>query len=408
MNKISDFRRFSSRLGLNFNDIKIIESSLKKKKGNLFLVGGSVRDLILKEKLNTNPDLVCDLPIHLIVQCLKDKKIKVLDVGIKFGSVIAITKNNLIDITSMRKDVKSDGRHPEIEYTKNIFEDAARRDFTVNSIYCDLRGNLFDPNDGIKDLKKSKIVFIGNPRERIQEDFLRILRFLRFTLTYSNKFDSNGFKACLKLQKKLKNLSFERRLSELSRILVIPNCEKLSNLKKIKSVLQFALESNVSINNYERLCKIERDLKLVSFERRLKFLTRKSKKKLNFLTKINKFFRKRLVSNFDTSKYSKYKIFKMIKSSEKFLIYDNVLIKYADKQISRNKLLQEIRNVEKLEGKAFPVRGSDLIKFGFWEGKKVGLTLDKIEKWWVENDLQPDKKHCLLYAKELPSGKRGK
>tara|TARA_B100000900_G_C20149357_1_gene541201 strand:+ start:208 stop:504 length:297 start_codon:yes stop_codon:yes gene_type:complete len=98
----------------------------------------------------------------------------------------------------------------------------------------------------------------------------------------------------------------------------------------------------------------------------------------------------------------------MIKSSEKFLIYDNVLIKYADKQISKNKLLQEIRKVEKFEGKAFPVRGSDLKNFGFCEGKKVGLTLDKIEKWWVENDLEPDKKHCLLYAKELPSGKRRK
>jgi tRNA nucleotidyltransferase/poly(A) polymerase len=408
MNKILNFSRFSSRLGLNYNDIKTIESSLKKKRGKLFLVGGSVRDLILKEKLNTNPDLVCDLPIHLIVQCLKDQKIKVLDVGIKFGSVVAITNDNSIDITSMRKDIKSNGRHPEIEYTKNIFEDAARRDFTVNSIYCDLRGNLFDPNGGIKDLKKSKIVFIGKPMERIEEDFLRILRFLRFTLTYSNKFDSDGFKACLKFQKKLKNLSFERRLNELSKILVTRNCEKQSSLKKIKSVLQFAIESNVSINNYERLCKIERELKLVSFERRLKFLTRKSKTKLNFLTKINKFFRKRLVSKFDISKYSKYKIFKMLKSSEKFLIYDNVLIKFADKQISRKRLLQEIRNVEKLEGKAFPIKGSDLMKFGFWEGKKVGLVLDKIEKWWVENDLEPDKKHCLLYAKELPSGKRRK
>jgi tRNA nucleotidyltransferase/poly(A) polymerase len=408
MNKILNFSRFSSRLGLNYNDIKTIESSLKKKRGKLFLVGGSVRDLILKEKLNTNPDLVCDLPIHLIVQCLKDQKIKVLDVGIKFGSVVAITNDNSIDITSMRKDIKSNGRHPEIEYTKNIFEDAARRDFTVNSIYCDLRGNLFDPNGGIKDLKKSKIVFIGKPMERIEEDFLRILRFLRFTLTYSNKFDSDGFKACLKFQKKLKNLSFERRLNELSKILVTRNCEKQSSLKKIKSVLQFAIESNVSINNYERLCKIERELKLVSFERRLKFLTRKSKIKLNFLTKINKLFRKRLVSKFDISKYSKYKIFKMLKSSEKFLIYDNVLIKFADKQISRKRLLQEIRNVEKLEGKAFPIKGSDLMKFGFWEGKKVGLVLDKIEKWWVENDLEPDKKHCLLYAKELPSGKRRK
>ena len=98
----------------------------------------------------------------------------------------------------------------------------------------------------------------------------------------------------------------------------------------------------------------------------------------------------------------------MLKSSEKFLIYDNVLIKFADKQISRKRLLEEIRNVEKLEGKAFPVKGSDLMKFGFWQGKKVGLTLDKIEKWWVENDLEPDKKHCLLYAKELPTSKRRK
>ena len=408
MNKISNFRQFSSRLGLNFNAIKTIESSLKKNKGNLFLVGGSVRDLILKEKLNTNPDLVCDLPIHLIVQSLKNQKIKVLEVGIRFGSVIAITKNHSIDITSMRKDITSDGRYPKIKYTKNIFEDAARRDFTVNSIYCDLRGNLFDPNGGIKDLKKSKIIFIGRPEERIQEDFLRILRFLRFSLSYSNKFDSDGFEACLKFKKKLKKLSFERRLNELSKILVTPNCEKQSSLKKVKSIIQITLESSVSTDNYERLCKIERDLKLVSFERRIKFLTRQSKKKLNFLTKINKHFRKRLVTNFDITKYSKYKIFKKIKSSEQSLIYDSYLIKYADKQISRNKLLNEIKNMKKLEETVLPVKGSDLMKLGFWKGKNVGLTLNKIERWWVENDLEPDKKRCLIYAKILPSSKRRK
>ena len=115
MNKISNFRQFSSRLGLNFKAIKTIESSLKKNKGNLFLVGGSVRDLILNEKINTNPDLVCDLPIHLIVQSLKNQKIKVLEVGIRFGSVIAITKNHSIDITSMRKDITSDGRYHKIK-----------------------------------------------------------------------------------------------------------------------------------------------------------------------------------------------------------------------------------------------------------------------------------------------------
>ena len=405
MNKISNFRKFSSRLGLNFSDIKTIESSLKKNNGNLFLIGGIVRDLILKEKIDSNTDLVCDLPVNVIVKSLRDKKIKVSEVGIKFGSVVAITKNNSIDITSMRKDITNDGRYPTIQYTKNIFEDAARRDFTINSIYCDLQGNLFDPNGGIKDLKKSKIIFIGNPKERIQEDFLRILRFLRFTLLYSNKFDIDGFKACIKFQKKLTNLSFERRLNELSRILVSINCEKQSNLKKIKSIIKFALESNINIENYERLCKIERDLKLVSNERRIKFLTRKSKKKLKFLTKISKNFRKRLISNFEIAKSSKYKIFKIIKSSERSLVYDSILIKYADKQISKKKLFYEINKIKKLETISFPIKGSDLLKLGFWEGKDIGLTLDKVEKWWVNNDLEPGRNNCLLYAKKLPPRK---
>ena len=158
---------------------------MSKHDGKLFLIGGCVRNLILKKKVRDNPDLVVNLDFSILIECLNKSKIKFIDIGSKFGSVVILVGNKKFDITSTRSDINPDGRWTKIKFTKDLLEDSRRRDFTFNSIYCDTKGNIYDPNGGIQDLMNKKVRFIGDINLRIDEDYLRILRFVRFSLDIS-------------------------------------------------------------------------------------------------------------------------------------------------------------------------------------------------------------------------------
>ena len=141
--------------------------------------------------VNLNPSEVCE--------CLKNNDIEYYESGILHGTVTAIINKYKFEITSLRKDVDTDGRHAKVEFSKNWKEDASRRDFTFNSIYADIDGNLFDPFDGKKDLENGKIDFIGDAEKRVKEDYLRVLRYIRFYLNYSkNKHDPKVIKVIKK------------------------------------------------------------------------------------------------------------------------------------------------------------------------------------------------------------------
>ena len=141
-----------------------------------------------------------------------------------------------LELTTLRKDVKTDGRHAEIEYTDDWKEDSNRRDFTINAIYLDITGNIFDPQLGsVKDLKNKVLKFIGDPQKRIEEDYLRIVRYLRFSLEYESETDHVTLEYKLNLNG-IKNISKERILLELFKILKIKNFINLNNNKSLKEI----------------------------------------------------------------------------------------------------------------------------------------------------------------------------
>ena len=135
----------------------------------ILFVGGCVRQNILGEKIE-DIDLATNLNPDEVVNCLNKNNIKHIDVGKKYGTITAIIEKKKFEITSLRKDVKTDGRFAEVQYCMTWKEDAKRRDFTFNSIYSNLNGELFDPFNGKKDLLNGRIKFIGNPSTRIKED----------------------------------------------------------------------------------------------------------------------------------------------------------------------------------------------------------------------------------------------
>ena len=145
-------------------------------------VGGCVRKIISKEKVD-DIDLATNLEPNQVCEVLR---LNIIDfkTGIEHGTITAVIDNNKFEITTLREDILTDGRHSKIKFSKDWIKDASRRDFTINSIYSDKDGNLFDPYNGKKDLEKGLINFIGETDKRVKEDYLRILRYIRFFLNY--------------------------------------------------------------------------------------------------------------------------------------------------------------------------------------------------------------------------------
>ncbi|MBR6663996.1 MAG: CCA tRNA nucleotidyltransferase, partial [Alphaproteobacteria bacterium] len=147
--------------------------------GILRFVGGAVRDALMGIE-GADLDLATDLSPDELVEACNEEGLNTVAIGIKYGTVGVIIDDTLLEVTSLRKDIKTDGRHAEVEFTDNWEADASRRDLTINAVYADEKGNVFDYYNGIEDLEKGVVRFIGSADKRIKEDYLRILRFFRF------------------------------------------------------------------------------------------------------------------------------------------------------------------------------------------------------------------------------------
>ena len=181
-------------------------------------VGGCIRKVIKKESVD-DIDLATNLKPNEICEALKKKEINFYETGIEHGTITAIIDEQKYEITSLRKDVTTDGRHAKVEFCLDWKEDAARRDFSINSIYSDGEGNLFDPYNGKKDLEDGCVNFIGDAESRIKEDYLRILRYVRFFINYSNqKHKPEIIKIIKRNIEGISKLSSERVLDEFKKL----------------------------------------------------------------------------------------------------------------------------------------------------------------------------------------------
>ena len=211
---------------------KIFESINKfSSDSEIRYVGGCIRKIIQKELVD-DIDLATNLNPQQVCEALKNENINYHETGIKHGTITAVIENDNFEITSLREDIETDGRHAEVKFSKDWKKDASRRDFTINSIYSDIEGNIFDPFNGKDDLEKGIVKFIGEPELRIKEDYLRILRYLRFYLSYSkHKHDTKTLKYIKKNIIGISKLSKERLLDELKKFLKSKILSKLSKDK---------------------------------------------------------------------------------------------------------------------------------------------------------------------------------
>ena len=218
-------------------------------------VGGCVRKYLTNDKID-DIDIATILNAEEIKEKFKDTKFKVVETGIQHGTVTLVSKDLRLELTTLRKDVETDGRHAEVEYIDDWQLDSERRDFTINAIYLDINGKIFDPQMGTVDLKNNIVKFIGDPQRRIEEDYLRIIRFIRFKIIYDGKIEPTTNNAIKQNLNGIKKISKERILIELYKILDLKNFLKLNENSFLKEIFCLIFPEFENLDRLNRLIKI--------------------------------------------------------------------------------------------------------------------------------------------------------
>ena len=361
-------------------------------------VGGCVRKIINNEKVD-DIDLATNLLPEQVCEVLKKKEINYYESGIDHGTITALIDNYKFEITTLRKDVSTDGRHAKVEFTNNWKDDASRRDFTINAIYSDAEGNLFDPYSGKKDLEEGYINFIGDVNKRIQEDYLRILRYIRFFLNYSKQPHNSEILRKLKINiGGVSKLSKERLLDELKKIFKLGTLEKLINEKLSLELILIIFPELKNYNLFNKLNSEKRNvLREVDFIFLLSLMIIDNSDNVDyFLYKYNlsKKDQKRIkiIHGFYKDKFN-LKKFTQYNFNEYFYYEGNqaVLDVLRFKLIKSKKIDKSlIELIEYYKNKPIPKMpiGADLLmqKYKIPEGKQLGVKLKRIEVEWVKNN----------------------
>ena len=361
-------------------------------------VGGCVRK-ILNNEIVDDIDFAVNLKPEECSAALKENNIKFFEIGISHGTIIAVIDSYKFEITSLRKDLITDGRHAKVAFTADWQEDASRRDFTINAIFSDIHGNLYDPFDGKKDLEIGKIKFIGDADKRIKEDYLRILRYIRFFLNYSKTDHNDKIRKIIKQNLNgISNISSERLLDEFKKLIISssflklfkdPFCLELinlifpqfKNLDIFKNLNKFA---EINIKKVDFIFLIS--LMLIDNTDNVEYFLFKfnissiDKKRILFL---NKFYNKEINKNY----FSKNNLWKIFYYNGKQALFDLIYFEIFKSKKVNQKLIALLEYFKDKEVPVFPVKAVNLMeKYNIPEGKQLGLKLKKIEEQWIKND----------------------
>ena len=390
----------------NIQEAQKIFSCLNEvgKESKVRFVGGCVRK-VLCGQVADDIDLATSLQPDEVKKKLTKEDIKVIDTGISHGTITAILNKKKFEITTLRKDVSTDGRHANVKFTLNWEQDALRRDFTINAIYADIEGRIFDPLNGISDLQGGKVKFIGSSEERIQEDYLRILRYFRFFTQYSKTdYDQDIIRSTKKNINGLNKISNERIFDELKKILKLKNLHSLFSNNHSKEIIlnifpQFKYYERLKIfHNLQKQLKDKYDnyliLALIIIDRSsdYEYFCHKYKTANSIKTRF-----KNISQNYENLKnkkfYSEENIRKLIYFSGKDSVRDLLLFSLCANNEIKNVSIEKLINyVNACEIPKFPISGDYLKKHGYRTGQTLGKKLKLLEEKWIKNNFVMDKK----------------
>jgi poly(A) polymerase len=380
-------------------------------------VGGCVRDALLGRKIG-DIDLATPEPPERVMKLLTEAKITMVPTGLKHGTITAVVNKHPFEITTLRRDVETFGRHARVEYTDDWQADAARRDFTMNALFCAPDGTLYDAFGGIADLRARRVRFVGEAEARIREDVLRLLRYFRFYAHYgAPPPDPAALAACRSLAHLLPTLSGERVCQETMKLLRAADPAVVFALMRDHHILSHFLPEATRIDRLAALVTIEGVVPAALLDRadavrRLGALLGDSVETARAVASRLKFSntdRERLVAILrhgeiaidpDLNGPARRRLVHRLGTE---LFIDRALLNWAgrladggtqDRRVTES-WIDLIRFAREWPVPEFPLKGRDIVEAGVPIGPAVGELMEQLQAWWIEGDFTTDRKACL-------------
>jgi len=373
-------------------------------------VGGIVRDTLLDPSVEpaaaSDIDLATPARPEQVSEALISAGIKVVPTGLTHGTVTAIVPPRHFEITTLRRDVETDGRHARVAFDADWEADARRRDFTINALYLAPDGTLHDPVGGLPDLRAGRVRFVGDPAQRIAEDVLRLLRYYRFEARFgSGAGDPPARAACRAAVPLLPTLSAERVAQELIKLLQARDPSRAVRMMQEDGVLAAILPEAARLDRLQRLIALEPEPDAL---RRLAALitvdcagAAEIGRRLRFSTE----WRDRLAglaapSPLDPAgdtraqRRSLYRV-----GADRYC--DLVLLAAAENRLGEDRLRQLLDLARRWRTPGFPIGGRDVTALGIAPGPRVGALLQAVQSWWEDGDFAADRDACLARLSEL-------
>ncbi len=405
-------------------ETKAVVAALHAQGTSVRFVGGAVRDAVLGRPTD-DIDIATPDPPDTVTGLLEAAEIAVDPTGVDHGTVTATIGSYAYQITSLRIDVETDGRHAKVAFTRDWTRDASRRDFTVNALFSTPDGNLYDPFGGVADLRAGLIRFIGDPVERIREDGLRLLRYFRFFAHYGRPpADRDTLAACREMVGVLENLSPERIRDEMLKLLAAPDPAGAMAFMRQNRILQVVLPEATRLDRLRALSVIERenpdiygtgrdDLRRLAavvdcygdgaerIAERLRLSKSQIRRLVAMAAPVSPLSDK---SGAEDQRRALYRI-----GRETFA--DVVCLSWSE---ALSNAFQEWENLASHYGAmlagasewsspSLPVGGDDVLAAGVPEGPGVARVLKRVEDWWIADDFKPGREAALAKLAELVS-----
>lgn len=373
-------------------------------------VGGCVRDAILGLQPADIDIATPELP-QIVISRLEKAKLKAVPTGIEHGTVTAVVPPATFQVTTLRRDVATDGRHATVAFGTDWAEDAARRDFTINALYADADGRIYDFTNGRADLAAGLVRFIGDPATRVAEDYLRVLRFFRFHARFGKGVpDAASLAACAAATGRLDRLSGERIRDELLKILALPNAADALALMQQSGVLAAVLPAaRFAAGDFARLVALQKAVAAGGGSEpdvwpRLALLLDQAGISADVLAerlRLSNAQRLRLEGLFALPAIDP----EMLEDESAFRLAlyrlgaercrDGILIAASRQVIAGDQAVARAIATATWQRPVFPLRGADILAAGFSPGPTVSALLNELESWWVEAGFTPNREACL-------------
>lgn len=395
--------------------LRALFDALNRDGGEARVVGGAVRNSLLGTKVSDVDLATTHLPQDTM-RLVKDAGFKPVPTGIEHGTVTVVVQGRPFEVTTLRTDIETNGRHAKVVFGTDWQKDAERRDFTINALYAKADGTIVDHVGGLADIETRTLRFIGDAEARIREDYLRILRFFRFFAWYgSGRPEADGLRASARLKDGLNQLSAERVWMELKKLLsasdpsrallwmrqsgvlsvILPESEKwgidaIHSLVRTEQELDWPVDALLRLESMvppdaARVSEMGKRLKMSNAER----------------ARLEAWARQDVVK----SELSEYALKKLLYRSSKQAVLDRVMLGYAaargeaamndEAMIKAGAFSRLLETAQNYEAPLFPVTGADLLTMGIEKGPKLGKILKELEAIWIESNFSLDKEELL-------------